>query len=297
MFAEQAFLGVDVGGTKVAMGLVTPQGEVVAESMEPMREGTMLHSVAHTAQSVRTFVECLGAKPAACGISVAAALSATGTVLFAPNLPSWEGLPLEDTFTSELAISCFALYDGKAALLGESWLGAARNLRHVALLIIGTGVGGGLMVDGHLLEGRDRLAGVFGFLPIPSQGQVLDLESLISGPALAYRISNAVGRPLTSHDLLQRVRQGDPIASQVMADALTDLGLALSMVASLVNPEVILLGGGLGESYAAYSDVLEGTLRNRCQPVSGKKLRVRATALGNRAGWLGAAHAAMAATR
>jgi glucokinase len=286
-------VGVDVGGTKVAMGAVTASGRVLARDAMPLRTTACELSPAQVAAAAGAFAAAHGLRPARLGLSVAAALDGRGTATFAPNLPTWQGALLAPPFAAALGLRPVALNDGHASLLGEVWLGAARGLSNVALLTIGTGVGGGILLDGQLACGRDCLAGVFAYLRVPWAGGETTLEEAVSGPALAGRLSQALGRDSTTEDVFRLAASGDSAAAAVLAEALAVLGGALSGIVSALNPERVLLAGNVGLALAAHAPALEAAVRRMGQPVAARGLEVRAAALAGDAAWLGAARAAL----
>ncbi len=286
-------LGVDIGGTKIAMGIVDAQGRVRARDVMPVSSGGQVQRSGQVLARVRAFLRGQArVTPVAVGVSIAAALH-RGTVLYAPNLVGWEGVALERDWSDALGCPVFAVYDGHAALLGEQWLGVARGRQDVVLIIVGTGVGGAFMDKGRLVEGRNHLAGLIGWLPMPAEaGNMVSLESRIAGPAIGQRLSALLGRPATSRELFQLAARRVPPARQLLQDVLRDLGVALAAVVSICNPEMIVLGGGLGTALAAYEKELRSVMTVWAPPVSAAQVPVAAAALGNDAGWIGAAHRA-----
>jgi glucokinase len=187
-------------------------------------------------------------------------------------------------------------YDGHAWAAGEWWRGAARGAREVALIAVGTGIGGGLILDGRLHRGRVGVAGAIGWWVADwqqagrarpqSQGW---LESLASGPAIA----RAAGRA-TADEALQAARAGDPAARQAVERAAQALGAAAASIVSLVDPEVVVMAGGV---IAGGADLLLPRIteiaKREAQPRTARGVRVVCAELGEDAAWLGAARLAM----
>lgn len=295
---EAILLGVDVGGTKLALGAVSAAGAILARKTVLLRtSGGGALSPEGAARVAAAFANDRQLQPARAGISVAAALDGAGAATFAPNLPAWQGEPVALRFEAALGVPATALYDGHAALLGEAWLGEARGRHNVVLLTVGTGVGGALMVDGRLAHGRDGLAGVFAYLQVPWRGRAARLEDAVSGPALARDLSLALGRQASAAEVFALARRGDAAAADLLAEALEALGGALAGIAAALNPECILLAGSVGLAYAANARALEAAVARLGQPVAGRGVAIRAAGLGGDAGWVGAARAALESAR
>src|SRR5574338_522539 len=177
-------LAVDVGGTKVAAAAIDHDGNILQKTHAP----TDLRGHQAVVEQIMSMSRALfpGDTPAAVGISVPAVLEHhTDRVLWAPNLPGWEGADLKAIISQRLAVPASIEYDGHAAVLGEWWAGEGRGFTSIASVIIGTGIGGGFIVDGELWRGRDRLAGAVGWFPIHTPDGIVHWESAASGPAIA----------------------------------------------------------------------------------------------------------------
>ncbi len=293
--AANAAFGIDIGGTKLALGLVEPDGRVLARRVRPLRRDGALIDVEEAVRTVGQFLdeEGDGTPPLAFGAAVAASLDGAGRILFAPNLTPWLGAPLGSLLEGAVGCRTHIVLDGAAALWGERWLGGAQRLSDAVLLAIGTGVGGGILAGGRLILGVSGLAGVAGYLRVDGEAGRARLEDVVSGPALARRLSAAVGAPLSARDLFRLAGQGDGRAKRVLDVSLDALGEALAAITSLLAPEAILLGGGLGPTFARAHVRLEAAVTRLAQPDSAARVRVRAARLGNDAAWLGAARLAL----
>lgn len=298
MAATGPALGVDIGGTKMAMGVVTARGEVLARARAALRTHGRVRSPDEALAALARFARASGpVPPRVVGVAVAASLDGDGRIAYAPNLPGWSGYPLGARLESALAVRCHLSLDGHAALAGERWQGAARGTGDAAMIVIGTGVGGALLAGGRLIHGSEGLAGVAGWLSVPSPDGAVPLERRISGPALAERLSEAHGVARSARDLFMFARRGDASAVAILDGAVDALGSALATITTLLNPRLIVLGGGLGPAFARHRGALEAAIQRLAQPQSAKAVRIVAAGLGNGAGWLGAARLAMAAAQ
>ena len=257
-------VGVDVGGTKIAIAAATPEGRIVAQERVPTTD----RAVDSIIEGVRR-LEIRGAT--SLGVSVPGLLSPDGgSVRWAPNVPGWNGLPLRRRLEEALGLPVRLGWDGHAALLAEAWLGAARGLRQVVMLVIGTGVGGAAIVDGRLLRGRDGIAGAAGWMTDPDaradHAKDGDLESLAAGPAIE--------------------RRGGWGDAKLMEDVHRRIGMACASLVSFLNPERVILGGGVGVRLDPGK--VMAVIRERAQPTARENLDVVRAALGEDAGVLGA---------
>ncbi|HEX7976146.1 MAG TPA: ROK family protein, partial [Anaerolineales bacterium] len=192
-------LAVDLGGTKVAAAVFSVQGQILLRSEEPTcQEGPQpgIRQIARMLHELlaRTGLEAQQASGIGVGIPAVLGLE-DDLVVWAPNLAGWRNVALGPALQQEFGLPAFIEYDGHTAVLGEWWQGAGQGYGSIAMVIIGTGIGGGLILDGRLFRGRDRLAGAAGWFVMTAdpglehpQGQALGhWESLAAGPGIAGR--------------------------------------------------------------------------------------------------------------
>lgn len=300
MALPELLAGVDVGGTKIAACLVTGQGRVVASRRvtTPVAGGGAV--VAEAGRLLLELIAAAGARRrnlAAVGVGVPAVVDrARGVVLWAPNIAGWqEEVEVSGPLARALSAPVSLHYDGHAWMVGEWWLGAARGARDAALIAVGTGVGGGLILGGRLHVGRVGVAGALGWWVMDSaeagaarpvsEGR---LESLCSGRAIARGAGTA-----TAEEAFAAARAGDVSARRAVEKAAEVLGKAAANVVSLVDPEVVVLAGGVIAGGAdLLLPVVERIVRAEAQPQMAREVRVTAAELGEQAGWLGAARLA-----
>ena len=226
-----------------------------------------------------------------------------GVVLFAPNLPAWREEPLQARLEAALGVPVRMGNDANLAALGEVRYGAGRGHEHVLYLTLGTGVGGGVVCHGRLLEGRQGLAGELGHITVDPQGPPCacggrgHLEALASGTALVRAAQEALKthpdtllhrvRPLTAEAIARVARQGDALARDLLARAGHWVGVALADLCHIFNPEVVVLGGGVSRGGPWLWDALREALDARLMRPEYRP-QVRPAALGDDAGLLGA---------
>lgn len=309
-------IGIDLGGTKVAAAVVDDSGRIHGKghrATEAQRGpaaviGNMAKAVeealAATPPHLREQVQGIGV--GAPGIIDAAA----GTVLLAPNL-RWENLPLrallEERFGQPVAMD----NDANCAALGEQWAGAARGRRHVVMVTLGTGVGGGLILDGRIYRGAGGFAGELGHIPVDEDGPPCGcgrrgcLEVYASASAIAARGREAVaaghGRAIRAQArrtsrgqidaraVLAAAQKGDPTAAAIVREAAGRLGWTLAGVVNALNPEVIVVGGGISRAGNLLLDPVRAEVARRALGGPAGQVEIVAARLGNEAGLVGAA--------
>jgi predicted NBD/HSP70 family sugar kinase len=286
--ASGVAVGVDIGGTRLRV-LVQHRDGLRSEPLEVPVPSTVRDLVAAAAGLVRRITDDDVAR-------VAVGLPGrTGerVVAWMPNLRFLDGVPLSDELEAALGGRCALLNDAQAALLAEHGEGAAAGRSSAVLVSIGTGIGGAVMVDGRLVRGATGTAGSFGWLPMarsapdPDHG---DWEQVASGTALA-----TAGAPWGGADeLVTAARRGDAAAVAAAAGIGELLGRGTAGLASVFDPEVVVLAGGV----CAALDVLEPALRAAHQAhasPTGRLVPIVTAQLGPRAGLVGALQAALTA--
>lgn len=294
-------LAVDVGGTKVAAALVTDRGELLAKVQEP----TCLEGPEAVVAQIAALARQLdpGGTFSALGAAVPAALASDGTdrVLWAPNLPGWRDVPLREMLRERLGIPACLEFDGHAAALGEWWVGAGRGYHSLASIIIGTGIGGGFIVNDALWPGRDRLAGAVGWFPLAGPDGPDHWENLAAGPAIARRARALLAEEepsalepeaFTAREIFEAARRGDSLALRVVREAAVVIGQGVASVISLVNPEIVVLGGSVGQQGDLLLPTVQETVNRWAQPISASGVPIVSSALGEEASLLGAAYSA-----
>ena len=293
-------LAVDVGGTKVAAAAINRDGQILQKTNAP----TDLSGPQAVVEQIVTMSQELFADdaPAAVGICVPAVLEhVTDRVLWAPNLPGWEGADVKTMLSTSLGVPVTIEYDGHAAVLGEWWAGEGRGYSSIASIIIGTGIGGGFIVDGQLWRGRDRLAGAVGWFPVRTQDGLAHWEAVASGPAIARRASRLIaqgqttelsGDGLTAKMVFDAARKGDNVACLAIEETAEYIGYGIAAVTSFANPQIIILGGSIGQHADLILPTVSRTAAEWSQPYSARNLPIVCTKLGEEAGLLGAAYSA-----
>ncbi len=241
--------------------------------------------------------------PAAVGIGIPGMLDASRQkVIFAPNL-GWRDIQLQDTLEDKLGIPVFLENDANVAALGEAWLGAGRDKSCFLLITVGTGIGSGLILEGKLFTGAYGLAAEMGHMTIVPQGLTCScgrkgcLETLVSAPAIlrGAQEEQIVSQTDDARQVLDLANGGHEQAALVVGQALEYLAIGLKNALVLLDLDLILIGGGIGDSLGVFMEVLEQKTLARL-PVD-RKVTIKGASLGNSAGALGAARLGMLSSR
>ncbi|ADU50628.1 ROK family protein [Thermaerobacter marianensis DSM 12885] len=297
-------LGIDLGGTKIALGLVDRRGKVLADVTLPT-EATAGPAAAmdRLAAAARQLAARADRKPLAAGVGAPGPLLLPeGRFTGTPNLPGWNGFALRDELARRLGIPVAVNNDANAAALAEARLGAGRGAAVMVYVTVGTGIGGGLVVGGKLFSGVNGNGVEIGHTTLDPDGPPCGCgnrgcwEALASGPALARLAGERLGpsprRPggqWTAKDLLEAAAAGDPAARAVADEYARRLGVGLANAVNAFNPDRLVLGGGVMARYDLLAPAMEAEMRRRALPANAAAVALAPATLGKRAGLVGAA--------
>ncbi|MDR5675949.1 MAG: ROK family protein [Armatimonadota bacterium] len=303
----QAAVAVDLGGTWIRAGRVSPAGAV----MEAVRVPTPQTGPEAVADAIGELVRRLGPlPPGRVGVAVPGPLSVREGVVFEPpNLKGWRDVPLRGMLEERLGRPVVLENDANAAAVGEWWCGAGRGSRHLVYVTVSTGVGGGLVLDGRLYRGATDTAGEIGHVLVDPEGPVCScgrrghLEGIASGPAIARWVHEriregrpsvlATGRPFSAREVAEAAEAGDALAREAFERAGRYLGWTVAGLLNLLNPEVVVIGGGVARAGRWLFDPLREAAREASFERPWQAARIVPAALGDRAGLVGAAYVAM----
>jgi len=309
-------IGIDIGGTKVAGGLVDVGGNITHRARRDTPHRSKSPSVVEDTivEVVNELMKKIGsATVVAVGIGAAGFVAADrATVVFAPHL-SWRHEPLREALQKRVAMPIFVDNDANAAAWAEWKFGAAQGESHLMVITLGTGIGGGILIDGQVQRGRFGIAGEFGHMQVVPGGHRCECgnrgcwEQYASGNALVREARSlfSANSPIAS-DLLDRVegdlanltgplitqaaRDGDPTACELLAEIGNWLGVGIANLAAAFDPGTFVIGGGM----SAAGDLLLASARETFKrQLTGRgyrpEARIVAAELGNDAGLIGAA--------
>lgn len=307
-------VGVDVGGTKIAAAGVDADGRCGPIWTFPTPAAAGPAAVLDViGEAVRAVSRELGVAPCAVGIGTAGVVDVDrGVIVSATSvLPGWTGTAVGEQTRRRLADLVpggpvvFVENDVDAHAAGEAWRGAARGARSALLVAVGTGVGGAIVLDGRPWRGAHHLAGEIGHMPVPGAeglpctcGRLGHLEAIGAGPAVHRLYLARGGDPACTdtRELVARAEAGDEIAVRAVRDSATALGRAIAGVATVLDPEVVVLGGGMAGAGAPWWSAVVSAVRAEVVDAL-QGLPIRPAELGGAAPLVGAARGAWALMR
>ncbi len=315
---EQFIVGVDLGGTNIAAGAMPTDGtREIAMRMAPTHgeEGSaaVVDRIAAMIEDViaQTRLETGAERSDFLGVGIGSPGPLDrlrGVVIVTPNL-GWRDFPLRDEVGSRVNLPATLDNDANCATLGEFWCGAARGGRHVMGMTIGTGIGGGLILDGKLYHGASDIAGEIGHTTIDATGRRCKcgnygcLEAYASGPAIAERarevldvdgdsiLLDLVGGDMsriTAQTVFEASKRGDPIAVEVVRDTAHFLGVGISNLLNIFNPDTVVIAGGVTQAGEQLFEPLRAEVRRRAFKPAVDACRIVPGALPLSAGVVGA---------
>jgi glucokinase len=285
------YLGVDVGGTTVKLGVCDAAGQVHARRAIPTDAARgPADAVDRIAAAARALLAEAGGVARACGVGVPGPLDpARRTLHRAAHLPGWADVPLPALLAARLELPTVLENDANCAAWAESRVGAGCGARAVALLTLGTGVGGGVVLDGALWTGATGAAGAFGHLVVDPAGPPCGCgqRGCVEQYASAAAVARASGCPTAAEAFAAAER--DPRARAAVERACDALAAVVATIVHVLQPEVVVLGGGMAAAGDALLLPVRDGVRRRVRAAWLARTRVALAALGADAGWVGAA--------
>ena len=285
-------VGVDIGGTKVAAGLVDRNGEIKTQIRTPMMaRGEGSEGLAAVVAAIDLLLDHdVKARPLVRGIGICAPGPldpATGVVINPPNVPCWRNFPLAAEIEKVYQVPVKVENDANAAALAEAYWGAGRGYRHIFYAGIGTGIGTGIVCDGRIYNGRTGAAAEGGHMSIDYHGPLCGcgkpgcIEILAAGPAIARRARAKLASEKTSASTILALAKGnveavtsemvghayaggDQLAKQILQETVKLLSLWLSNIVDLLEPDVIIVGGGVAAMLSPFFGDISDRLAEYC---------------------------------
>ena len=307
-------LGVDVGGSKIAAAVATTQGKILARGYNPTSAqagpNIVINRILVTMEETLSRSKVDAAQLSGIGIGVAGIIdSENGKVIFSPNLPGWRELPLKDIVQQHFGILTYLANDASLAALGEWSFGLGRKVANLIYVSVGTGIGGGIIVDGNLYTGASGAAGEIGHMTVDVNGQRCNCgntgcwETLASGTALAREAVKRIAQgeqttimKLVDGDMSQidakiifeAAQQGDELANELISRLGFYLGVGLANLVNIFNPELILIGGGVAKMNDLLLQPAISVVKERAFEIEANIVEIRPALLGDDSCLLGA---------
>jgi glucokinase len=302
----------DVGGTHIRAAVVDQDGKILLRTKQNTPQANDPDEIVRALVNAVREGEKLGIANEITAVSVVVPGTVDvekGMVVRAPNVPSLNGFQLTDALSSELNRSALIENDANAAAVGEMWLGAGRGKRTIVCVTLGTGVGGGIVLDGKLWRGVDGAAAEIGHMCVDPFGGVACgcgsrgcLEVYASATAIVRMTREAKPRypesvldekeELTSQIIFDAGVAGDELALEVFRRMGVYLGIGLANLINILNPEMIVIGGGLANGWQLFEKNMRQQVAERAFPLLAARVQIVRAACGDDAGLLGAARLA-----
>ncbi|HWJ47572.1 MAG TPA: ROK family protein [Candidatus Udaeobacter sp.] len=281
-------LGVDIGGTKIAVGIVDRAGKILAQGRTPMVPNGTPEAALNAVVSAIDSILSSGTEVEGIGICAPGPLDPeSGIVLNPPNLPCWRNFPLAEKIRAKYKVPVNVDNDANAAALAETLWGAAQGFRYVFYATIGTGIGTGIVFDGAIYHGKTGSAGEGGHVSIDYRGPVCGcgkrgcIEILAAGPAIGARARAKIAvEPLrgktivdltkgnvsaiSSQHVGEAFESGDPLAREVLEETVHLLTIWLGNIVDLLDPDVIVVGGGVAAMLRTFFEEIKRGMPEWC---------------------------------
>jgi glucokinase len=288
---KTVIIGVDVGGTKIQAGAIKPDGEIICEPVTFDTGGNDESEkiFGRITDSIDKVIKNSGSERAdilGIGMGVTGPLDSNdGTILECPQLPTMHFYPLRDKVYEKFELPVFMDNDANALLLGESIWGAGKGYRTTLGFTLGTGLGCAIVIDNKLFTGANGMAGEIW----PSPSKEGTIEDIVSGRGVSSTYQRLTNQLKTSKEISQLAFEGDSNAIETWNIFGGALAFALAWGINLIDPDIVILGGSIANSINLFYDSMDRNLRKYICPVPATKTKVVKAALGDNAGFIGAA--------
>lgn len=308
---SRVVIGVDLGGTNLRTALLSSEGDILDKRKEATyaSEGwkkVVQRLIQNIARQQEIAIQ-KGLSVAAVGVGAPGVIQVDkGIVVKSPNFPDWNNLPLKDELEKVFSLPVTIENDANAAALGEQWRGAGRGIGSMILLTLGTGVGGGIVLNKQIWHGADGMAGEVGHMTIIPDGRpcgcgntgCLEMYASARGIVQSYRDAGGVSgtgiqSEITSAQVYQAASEGNACALKVMQDMGRLLGIGIANLINIFNPEMVVIGGGVKDGWPLFIDSTRAEIRKRAFEVPAARTEIVPSKLGDDAGMVGAAAAAL----
>lgn len=310
---EKYRIGVDVGGTNVKIALVDKKGEIKFPKTVPTRaEMGYEYTIGNIQQSIKDLISEAGIEKSSLegiGFGFPGQIDCDkGIVRLAPNIPGWVNVPIAEIMQKEFNVPVKVDNDVRCAALAELNYGAGVGCKNLICITVGTGIGSGLIINGKIVRGASNAAGEIGHIKLEMNDGLLCgcgdrgcLEAYASGPSIVAMAKEYVlgGKSakfreiagsidaITPAIVAQAANEGDAVAKKIFEIMGEYIGIGLTSVVNLLNPEKIVIGGGVADAGDILLEPLRKTLKSRTMPIQGAAVEVVPAQLGNTAGIIG----------
>ena len=305
-------IGIDVGGTNVKIALVDSKGKIIYSNSIPTRaEMGYEYTINNMKEAITELIKETKSDPKnieSIGFGFPGQIDyQKGIVRLAPNIPGWVDVPIAEIMEKEFGIPTRVDNDVRCAALGELNYGAGQGCDNLICITVGTGIGSGLVINGKLVRGASNAAGEIGHIKLDMNGGPLCgcgdrgcLEAFASGPSIvalaeeyikggkSTKYRELANPDITPYIVSEAAKQGDPVAKRIFTIVGEYIGIGLASVVNLLNPEKIIIGGGVAAAGDLLLTPIKESLVKRAMPIAGSAVEIVPAQLGNSAGVIGA---------
>ena len=305
-------IGIDVGGTNVKIALVDNKGKIIYSNSIPTRaEMGYEYTINNMKEAITELIKETKSDPKnieSIGFGFPGQIDyQKGIVRLAPNIPGWVDVPIAEIMEKAFGIPTRVDNDVRCAALGELNYGAGQGCDNLICITVGTGIGSGLVINGKLVRGASNAAGEIGHIKLDMNGGPLCgcgdrgcLEAFASGPSIvalaeeyikggkSTKYRELANPDITPYIVSEAAKQGDPVAKRIFTIVGEYIGIGLASVVNLLNPEKIIIGGGVAAAGDLLLTPIKESLVKRAMPIAGSAVEIVPAQLGNSAGVIGA---------
>jgi glucokinase len=298
---KQYVVGVDVGGTNIKLGVVGPLGQVIVRNSFATKPfaSSRIRLISALASEIEASIISAGLgkdQIAGIGIGLPGLIDfEKGLVRFLPNIPGWRGVHLRDILQKKIKLPVYVDNDVKIITLAESKFGAGKGVRNLICLTLGTGVGAALILNGQLYRGEDNAAGELGHMPLNEHGPRCNcggigcFETYVGNRPLFAMASKMMGRPgVSTEEMFALARKGNKKALLFWKKAAGHIGNGLVGIVNLLNPRLIIIGGGISHNEEFLFKTITETIRRRAMSLQGSAFKIKRAKFKDDAGIIGA---------
>ncbi|MFA5100280.1 MAG: ROK family protein [Candidatus Omnitrophota bacterium] len=296
---KKYIVGIDLGGTNLKIALLDQAFRIIHKHTQPTaqfsQKDSLIGAIVDSVEYILKKYDLKRSSVAGAGLGLPGPIDYDrGIVHFFPNIPGWKEVRLSSILERQLRLPVCIDNDANVMALAEFTLGAAKGARNAVCLTLGTGVGGGLILNGRLYRGSSYAAGEIGHMPINEEGPdcncggIACLESYIGNQRISLEVRRIFGKDISLEEVSALAYRGNKKAINLWENVGSHLGVALVSVVNLLNPDCIVIGGGVANAGAILFNKVTETILERAMLVQAQAVRVVKAELGNDAGMIGA---------
>lgn len=287
------YICIDVGGTSIKYGVLDKKGEIFLEGKIKTKITENDNSILEDIKNIVRDIKKEYPEHQISGVCVSTAGvvdSEQGKVIFAgPTIPNYTGTEIKKEVEKEFGLRCEAENDVNCAALGEYWLGAGKSRNSMVCVTIGTGIGGAVILDGKLLNGAGYTAGEIGYMNVNGKciQDIASTRTLVNNVRERKKEKGVLGE-LNGFEIFELAKKGDDICADAIDEILENLSVGLANIIYLLNPEVIVIGGGIAEQKEYLKERITAKVNEKLISDNFRKTKIEMASKGNNAGLCGA---------